>query len=184
LPFTLTPFVLPGLLIVEGSTFPDERGYFMESFRAADLDGKLHGGFVQDNLSRSRRGVVRGLHYQKNPSAIGKLVRCVRGRIYDVAVDIRVGSPTYSKYAAIELGDEGNKMLWIPPGFAHGFYTLSEEADVHYKVTGYWIQKDDRGILWNDPALKIKWPQGPAIVSAKDAALPLLAKADNNFAWP
>ena len=181
MPFKLTPHSLPGLIVVEGKSFPDERGFFMESFREIDVPGlpKL----IQDNLSRSKKGVLRGLHYQKAPQAIGKLVRCVRGRIFDVAVDIRKGSATYGKWASLELSDEGNTMFWIPTGFAHGFYTLSESADVMYKVSGYWSAEVDRGVRWNDPAIGVRWPKGDVLVSPKDAELPLLAQADNNLTW-
>lgn len=183
MPYTFTPYKLPGLLIVEGKSFPDERGYFMESYRACDFMDSPIAPLLQDNLSRTHKGFVRGLHYQKKPSAIGKLIRCVRGRIWDVAVDIRQGSPTYGKWAALELNDEGNRMFWVPEGFAHGFLALSEEADVQYKVTGYWAPMEDRGILWNDPALGIDWPLNGARVSEKDARHPPLAQADNNFTW-
>ena len=179
--FTFTPYELPGLLLVEGKAFPDERGWFMESFRAKDFEAAGIPPFVQDNLSRSRKGVLRGLHYQKAPAAIGKLVRCVRGRIWDVAVDIRRSSPTYGKWAAVELSEDGNRLFWIPAGFAHGFYTLSDSADVHYKVTGYWSADVDRGVLWNDPAIGIRWPAADPVLAPKDAKLPPLASADNNL---
>jgi len=185
--FTFSPYGgLDGLLLVEGKSFPDERGFFMESFRADEWTKAGLPPLVQDNFSRSKRGVVRGLHYQKNPQAIGKLVRCARGRIYDAVVDLRRGSPTYGKWASIELDDRGNRMFWVPAGFAHGFCSLSEEADVTYKVTGYWSAAVDRGIRWNDPAVGIRWPlaAGAEILTAKDAALPLLADADHDFAWP
>lgn len=184
MPYTFTPYQLPGLLLVEGKSFPDERGYFMESYRACDFTGSPIPPLIQDNLSRTRRGFLRGLHYQKKPSAIGKLIRCLRGRIWDVAVDIRKGSPTYGKWAAVELSDEGNRMFWVPEGFAHGFLALSEEADVQYKVSGYWVPADDRGVLWNDPALAVAWPMKDVRVAAKDAQHPPLARADNNFLWP
>jgi dTDP-4-dehydrorhamnose 3,5-epimerase len=182
--YTFTPYKLPGLLVVEGKSFPDERGFFMESYRACDLEGSPIPPLVQDNLSRTHRGFLRGLHYQKKPSAIGKLIRCLRGRIWDVAVDIRKGSPTYGQWASIELSDEGNRMFWVPEGFAHGFLALSEEADVQYKVSGYWAPAEDRGVLWNDPALGIAWPMEGIRVAAKDAQHPPLARADNNFVWP
>jgi dTDP-4-dehydrorhamnose 3,5-epimerase len=182
--FTFTPYKLPGLLIVEGKSFPDERGFFMESFREVDFEGSPICHLIQDNLSRSERGVIRGLHYQKNPAAIGKLIRCIRGRIFDVAVDIRRGSPTYGKWASIELEDSGNRMFWVPAGFAHGFYTFSETADVLYKVSGYWSPEVDCGILWNDPALGIAWPAREAQLSPKDSSLPPLSQADNNLTWP
>lgn len=180
---TFTPYKIPGLLIVEGKAFPDERGYFMESYREDDIKGAGIPRLVQDNLSRTHKGWVRGLHYQRHPSAIGKLIRCVSGRIWDVAVDIRKDSPTFGKWAGLELSDEGNTMLWVPEGFAHGFVALSDEADVQYKVSGYWVPADDRGILWNDPAVGISWPLKDIRVAAKDAAMPLLSKADNNFVW-
>ncbi|MFI5361751.1 MAG: dTDP-4-dehydrorhamnose 3,5-epimerase [Elusimicrobiota bacterium] len=183
---TLTPYgSIPGLLLVEGKAFPDERGFFMEAFRADDWAKAGLPPLVQDNLSRSKRGVLRGLHYQKNPAAIGKLVRCARGRIFDAVVDLRRGSPTYGKWESIELTDEGNRMFWVPTGFAHGFCALSDSADVTYKVSGYWSAAVDRGMLWNDPAVGIRWPlPAPEIlITAKDAALPLLAQADHDFVW-
>ncbi|MBI3554047.1 MAG: dTDP-4-dehydrorhamnose 3,5-epimerase [Elusimicrobia bacterium] len=181
--FKLTPYEIPGLLIVEGQCFPDERGFFMESYKAKDLPGTPIPPLVQDNLSRSKKGVIRGLHYQRKPSPIGKLVRCLRGRIFDVAVDIRKGSPTYAKWASIELTDEGNRMFWIPVGFAHGFQTLSDEADVMYKQNGYWAPADDCGIVWNDPDIAVKWPLPDALVSPKDGKLPALAATDSTFVW-
>ena len=174
---------LDGLLVIEGSFFPDERGYFFESYREDDWEKAGLPQLVQDNLSRSKKGTVRGLHYQIPPKAVGKLVRCTRGRIFDAVVDIRKTSPTYGKSATIELDDTGNRMLWVPPGLAHGFCALSDSADVSYKVTDYWSKEVDRGIRWNDPALGIAWPVAAkdAIVTAKDAALPLLADAASPF---
>lgn len=186
MPFTFTPYGgLDGLLVIEGKSFPDDRGFFMESYRDDDWTKAGLPELVQDNLSRSKSGTVRGLHYQKSPMAIGKLVRCSRGRIFDVAVDIRRGSPTYGKWASIELTDEGNKMFWVPVGFAHGFCALSDVADVSYKVTGYWSPSVDGGIRWDDPAIGVRWPvsAAEALVSPKDAALPPLAKAEHDFAW-
>ncbi len=182
--FNFTPYGgLEGLLLVEGSFFPDERGFFFESFRADEWAKAGLPPLLQDNLSRSKKGVVRGLHYQTPPQAIGKLVRCARGRIFDAVVDIRRKSPTYGQSAAIELDDAGNRMFWVPPGFAHGFCALSEDAVVSYKVTGYWSKEVDAGIRWNDPALGIRWPMplSEALVTAKDAALPLLADAASPF---
>jgi dTDP-4-dehydrorhamnose 3,5-epimerase len=179
--FKFSPFELPGLLLVEGPRFPDERGFFLESFRESDLAEAGLPPFVQDNHSRSTKGVLRGLHYQKNPHAIGKLVRCARGQVYDVVVDIRKGSKTYGRWAGIELTDEKNIALWVPAGFAHGFYTVSDVADVIYKVTGYWSKDCDRGVLWNDSSIGIKWPSQNALLSPKDSILPPLSKADNNF---
>ena len=184
MPFTFKPYGgLDGLLLIEGASFPDERGFFFESFRADEWAKAGLPPLLQDNLSRSKKGVVRGMHYQIPPKAIGKLVRCARGRILDAVVDLRKKSPTFGKSAAIELDDTGNRMFWVPPGFAHGFCALSDSADVAYKVTDYWTKEVDRGIRWNDPALGIRWPvaASDAIVTAKDAALPLLADADNPF---
>lgn len=184
MPFTFKPYGgIDGLLLVEGPCFPDERGFFFESFRADDWAKAGLPPLVQDNMSRSKKGVVRGLHYQVPPQAIGKLVRCARGAIFDAVVDLRKSSPTYGKAASIELDDSGNRMFWVPAGFAHGFCALSETADVTYKVTGYWSKAVDAGIRWNDPALGIQWPVAAAgaIVTAKDAALPLLADAASPF---
>jgi dTDP-4-dehydrorhamnose 3,5-epimerase len=178
--FTFTPYGgIDGLLVVESKSFPDARGFFMESFRADEWAKAGLPLLLQDNLSRSKRGVIRGLHYQKPPAGIGKLVRCARGKIFDVAVDIRRGSPTFGKWAGIELDDSGNRMFWIPDGFAHGFCALSEEADVTYKVTGYWSAAVDAGIRWNDPAIGVRWPVTPGaeIMTDKDRTLPLLADA-------
>ncbi len=180
--YSFKPYQLPGLLLVEGQSFADERGFFMECFREQDfLDAGIP-RLVQDNFSRSRAGVLRGMHYQKEPAAIGKLIRCARGRIFDVAVDLRRGSPTYGRWASVELCDEGNRMLWVPPGFAHGFYARTD-ADVVYKVTGYWSREHDRGFRYDDPAVGIAWPCAEVILTPKDAAFPPLAQADNNFAW-
>ena len=184
MPFTFTPYGgLEGLLLVEGRSHGDERGFFMESFRADDWAQAGLPALLQDNLSRSMRNTVRGLHYQIPPKAIGKLVRCARGRIFDAVVDIRRKSPTYGRSASIELDDSGNRMFWVPAGFAHGFCALSESADVSYKVTDYWSKGVDAGIRWNDPALGIKWPvsASEAIVTAKDSVIPLLADAAIHF---
>jgi dTDP-4-dehydrorhamnose 3,5-epimerase len=181
MPFKASPHQLPGLLIIEGPIFPDERGFFLESSREDGLRGLGLPPLVQDNISRSRKGVLRGLHFQRPPRAQGKLVRCLRGRIFDVAVDLRRDSAFFGKWAAVELSDEGNRMFWMPAGFAHGFCALSEEADVLYKVTDYWSAPHDAGIRWDDPALGIPWPDQRPIISAKDSALPLLAEAGPLF---
>ena len=179
--FSAKPYQLPGLLLIEGRSFPDERGFFMESSRDDELRGLGLPPLLQDNLSRSRKGVLRGLHFQKPPMPVGKLVRCLRGRIFDLAVDLRRGSASFGKWASIELSDDGNRMFWIPAGFAHGFCVLSDFADVMYKVTDYWKPEVDGGIRWDDPALGIPWPQRRPIITAKDAALPLLADAGALF---
>ncbi len=181
MPSQAEPYKLPGLLLLSGRAFPDERGYFMESSRDDQLRALGLPPLVQDNLSRSKKGVLRGLHFQTPARPVGKLVRCVRGRIYDVAVDLRRGSPHFGKWASVELSDEGNRMFWIPAGFAHGFCVLSEQADVLYKVTDYWTPEVDAGIRWDDPALAIPWPEKKPIITAKDAALPLLSEAGPLF---
>ncbi len=166
---------LPAVLILQPRVFEDERGFFLESyqkerFAAAGIPFE----FVQDNHSLSRKGVLRGLHYQiRQPQ--GKLVRVISGEIFDVAVDIRRSSPTFGQWMGIHISAQNKTMLWIPPGFAHGFYVLSEQAEVLYKATDYYAPQWERTILWNDPALGIRWPASPApIVSPKDAAgLPL-----------
>jgi dTDP-4-dehydrorhamnose 3,5-epimerase len=182
--FRFTQLVIPGVMQVEGDVFTDERGFFTELYRGSRF--KLHGivaDFVQDNHSRSRRRVLRGLHYQKQPRAQAKLVAVLRGQIYDVAVDIRRGSPTYGHWVGAVLSEENRRVLYIPEGFAHGFCVLSDEADVVYKVSREYDPDLDRGIVWNDPNMGIEWPVSDPILSEKDAALPRLADADNNFVY-
>jgi dTDP-4-dehydrorhamnose 3,5-epimerase len=176
---------LNGVLLLAPSVFPDERGLFFETYhRERFRDLGIADDFVQDNHSRSKKNVVRGLHYQE-PNGQGKLVRCARGAVWDVAVDVREGSPTFGKWYSAELSDENQWMLWIPRGFAHGFCALTD-ADLVYKCTDYYAPASERTILWNDPEIDIKWPiaEADAIVSAKDlmgsnlrdaAVLPALA---------
>lgn len=163
---------LDGVLLFEPTVFSDERGYFYESFNArrfTELTG-LNPVFVQDNQSRSQRNVVRGLHYQVAVPQ-GKLVRVVAGRVFDVVVDLRTASPTFGQWVGTELSSENRRQLWVPPGCAHGFVTLSEVAECLYKTTEYWSAPHERTLLWNDPALGIDWPlAGEAILSAKDRA--------------
>ena len=161
---------LDGVLILEPRVFSDERGFFLETYNLAKVAGTaLDVSFTQDNHSRSTAGVIRGLHYQlRNPQ--GKLVHVARGAILDIAVDIRIGSPTFGRWTGVELTDENLRSLWIPPGFAHGFCVLSEIADVLYKCTTVYDPSDDYGVAWNDPAIGIEWPVASPVVSAKDAA--------------
>lgn len=174
----LLPTTLPTVQIIEPRVFGDDRGFFLETFHAAVFaELGLPTGFVQDNHSFSRRGVIRGLHYQLEQPQ-GKIVRCTRGRILDVAVDIRRGSPTFGQWTAVELSEENKRMLWIPPRFAHGFSVLSDEADVIYKCTTLWHQPSDRSILWNDPDLAIDWQVSEPSVSPKDAAGQPFAEAE------
>lgn len=169
------PSELPGVTVIQPRVFEDERGFFLESYQKQRFaDAGIPFEFVQDNHSLSRRGVLRGLHYQVR-QAQGKLARVIAGEIFDVAVDIRRSSPTFGQWMGINLSAENKTMLWIPPGFAHGFYVLSEQAEVLYKTTDYYAPQWERALLWKDPALRIRWPEGPApIVSPKDAVgLPL-----------
>jgi dTDP-4-dehydrorhamnose 3,5-epimerase len=182
--FEFSPLEIPGVILVTPRFFRDSRGYFAETFRYDDFSAAgIPGTFLQDNQSRSIRGVLRGLHYQKEPFGQGKLVRCLKGTIFDVAVDIRLGSPYYGKWVAAELNEDNGFMLYVPPGFAHGFIALSDIADVLYKCTRVYSPENDRGIIWNDASIAIKWPVNTPLLSAKDAALPLLLATDNNFTW-
>ncbi len=185
MPFTFKHLAIPEIILIEPKIFKDERGFFMETFKYSDFAMMgMKEYFVQDNYSRSLYGVLRGLHYQKNPCAQGKLVQCINGKIFDVAVDIRKGSPTYGSCVSVELSGENNHMLYVPPGFAHGFVVLSESADVIYKCTREYSPEDDRGIIWNDPYINIQWPVKDPVLSEKDSKHPLLKDADNNFEYP
>ena len=167
---------LKDCVIIEPKVFGDERGFFLETFQAdryADLAG-INLTFVQDNHSRSSKGVLRGLHFQKTKPQ-GKLVRVVKGEVYDVAVDIRQGSPNFGQWDAVILSGENKTQFWVPPGFAHGFVVLSDTADFEYKCTDYYDPTDEGSILWNDPALNIPWPIDNPKLSDKDANAPLLA---------
>ena len=174
------PTAIPDVIIIEPKVFGDERGFFYESFNQKvfnDATG-LDVQFVQDNHSRSRQGVLRGLHYQLPPHAQGKLVRCVRGAVFDVAVDIRKSSPTFGKWVGVELSETNHRQFWIPPGFAHGFLTLSETADFLYKTTDYYMPAFERGIRWNDPQVGVAWPElMPVSLNARDASFPNIGNA-------
>ena len=181
----VTPTAIPGVLILEPRVFGDSRGFFLESFNqeafneATGLDVR----FVQDNHSRSAQGVLRGLHYQVAPHAQGKLVRVVRGSVFDVAVDTRRESPTYGQWVGLELSEDNHRQLWIPPGLAHGFLVTSESADFLYKTSDYYTPEAERSIRWNDPTLGIAWPlDGAPTLSAKDAAAPGLDQAEHPLA--
>jgi dTDP-4-dehydrorhamnose 3,5-epimerase len=172
--------IIPDVLLIEPTVHRDERGFFLESWHEKRFaSAGLAARFVQDNHSRSRRGVLRGLHYQSE-SPQGKLVRVVHGEVYDVAVDLRRSSPTFRQCVHERLSSENHNQLWIPPGFAHGFYVLSESADLLYKCTSYYAAGHDRTVRWDDPDLAIDWPlldSGPPILSAKDASAPYLRDA-------
>lgn len=177
-----TPLAIPDVFLIEPKVFGDARGFFLESFRQ-DLFNQATGtdyAFIQDNHSRSSKGVLRGLHYQLPPHAQGKLVRVTSGSVFDVAVDIRRSSPTFGQWVGAELSAENHRQLWIPPGFAHGFVVLSDTADFVYKTTAYYAPESDRGLLWNDADIGIQWPalDMPFSLSDKDQKQPLLKHAD------
>ncbi|MBW7961796.1 dTDP-4-dehydrorhamnose 3,5-epimerase [Bradyrhizobium sp. BR 10261] len=170
---------LPEVLIVEPKLFGDQRGFFLETYQFQRyVEVGIQRPFVQDNMSRSVRGVLRGLHLQ-NPNTQGKLVSAMRGRVLDVAVDVRVGSPNFGRHVAVELSEENRRQLWVPRGFAHGFVVLSETADFFYKCDDLYSPKDEVSIRWNDPAIGIKWGVDDPSLSAKDADAPLLAEVKN-----
>ncbi|QQR78969.1 MAG: dTDP-4-dehydrorhamnose 3,5-epimerase [Candidatus Moraniibacteriota bacterium] len=176
---------IEGLLVVEPDIFRDDRGYFLESYNSDRYrEAGIPDVFVQDNVSVSKKGVIRGLHYQTPPFAQGKLVSVLRGRVLDVVVDIRTGSPTFGRYVAVELSAENHRQFWIPAGFAHGFIALEDDTIFTYKVTNVYDKESDRGVRWNDPALGIAWPtEVPPIVSEKDTKLPLLKDIAQEFVW-
>jgi dTDP-4-dehydrorhamnose 3,5-epimerase len=182
MPFSFRNLQIPEVILVEPKVFKDERGFFMETYKMPDFVASgIKGNFVQDNHSRSTKGVLRGLHYQTPPFAQGKLVRAVRGEIFDVAVDIRKGSPTYGKWVGAILSEENKNVLYIPEGFAHGFCVLSEIAEVIYKSTNVYSPEAETGIIWNDRDLNIDWPINEPILSAKDKKWPTLKDADIKF---
>jgi len=184
MPFTFKPLQIPQVILIEAKSFSDSRGYFMETFQNTSFSNNgISAKFVQDNFSHSVKGVLRGLHYQKNPKAQAKIVSTLRGEIFDVAVDIRKGSPTYGKWAGEILSEKNHKLLYIPEGFAHGFCVLSEEADVLYKVNQEYSPENERGIIWNDPEINISWPTDKPVLHEKDNQLPFLKNADNSFVY-
>jgi dTDP-4-dehydrorhamnose 3,5-epimerase len=184
MPFEFNKLAIPGPVLIEPRVFNDGRGFFLELYKHSDFAAAGIGAhLVQDNLSQSVRGVLRGLHYQRLPKAQGKLVICIRGVIYDVAVDIRRGSPHYGKWVGLEISGENRRMIYIPPGFAHGFQVLSETAEVMYKCTDEYSPGDDRGIIWNDPEINVAWPLAGPLLSGKDEKHPVLRDADHNFVF-
>ncbi|HUD88631.1 MAG TPA: dTDP-4-dehydrorhamnose 3,5-epimerase [Xanthobacteraceae bacterium] len=167
---------IPEVLIIEPKVFGDQRGFFLETFRADRYAAcGIKGPFVQDNISRSARGVLRGLHLQ-NPRSQGKLVSVLRGRIRDVAVDVRRGSPTFGRHVTADLSEDDRRQLWVPRGFAHGFLVLSDMAEFFYKCDEFYSPSDEIAVRWNDPALAIAWGIESPVLSARDAAAPLLAE--------
>ena len=182
--------IIEGPLLIKPNVFNDDRGFFMESWNSNDWKSIIEKSkqefnlFLQDNHSQSSIGVLRGLHYQLNPYAQGKLVRCISGEIFDVAVDIRINSPTFGKYVGEFLSSENYLQLWIPEGFAHGFLTISEKAEVVYKTTNFWDKNSERSIKWDDPSINIDWPEitlknNEILISPKDAQAPLLSEVNS-----
>ncbi|MHA7646509.1 dTDP-4-dehydrorhamnose 3,5-epimerase [Nitrosopumilus sp. S4] len=184
MPFTFKRLSIPEVIVIEAKTFSDERGFFMEGYKESVYHTNgIKTPFVQDNYSHSIKGVIRGLHYQKNPKAQAKLMMALKGEIFDVAVDIRKNSPTFGKWVSAILSDKNHNLLYAPEGFAHGFCVLSDEADILYKVSSEYSPEHERGIIWNDPDIIVKWPiDNPSIIS-KDLQLPTLQNADNNFEY-
>lgn len=184
MPFRFKSLEIPEVILIEPQVFSDERGSFMEAYRYSDFAAfGITERFVQVNHSRSKKGVLRGLHYQNPPKAQGKLVRAVAGEIFDVAVDIRKGSPTFGKWVGMRLSARNNRTLYIPPGFAHGFCVLSKEAEVLYMTTEEYAPECEAGIIWNDPDIGIDWPIKTPILSPKDAKWPRFKEAVNGFVY-
>jgi len=176
----VTETQLAGLLIIEPKVFGDARGFFKETFQAERYrEAGIEYTFVQDNYSRSQKGVLRGLHFQITKPQ-GKLVSCPKGAVFDVAVDIDPESTTYGQYVGVELTEENHKQLWVPPGYAHGFCVLSETADFEYKCTDYYDPSDEGGVIWNDPDVAIDWPIDQPLLSDKDSKLPTLKELANH----
>jgi dTDP-4-dehydrorhamnose 3,5-epimerase len=182
MPVSFEPTEIPAVLEVRTGRFDDERGFFSESYSSEMwARGGFKERFVQDNLSRSCRGTLRGMHYQLEPDGMGKLVRCVQGAVYDVAVDLRAGSPTYAQWVGRELSGENGLSLWVPVGFAHGFVALEDETLVHYKCTSMHAPASERALSYRDPDVAIEWPLTPSVISGKDEAAPLLSEVEANF---
>ncbi len=179
MPFQFKQLEIPGPVLVESRVFNDERGYFLEGYKRSDfVENGITCEFLQDNHSFSRRDALRGLHYQVPPVAQGKLVKVVRGCIWDVVVDVRRRSPYFLKWVAVELSDQNHHMLYVPPGFAHGFATLSDDVSLFYKCSTQYSPKHERGIRWDDPQIGIPWPIENPVISSRDAQLPLLKDAE------
>ena len=182
MPFRYTQTDISGVLVIDPPVFPDDRGFFMESYKRSEFAaGGINETFVQCNQSKSARGILRGLHYQKNPKAQAKLVRALSGEIYDVAVDLRKGSSTYGKWTTVILSAENKKMLFVPVGFAHGLCVTSADAEMLYMTTEEYAPDLEAGVLWDDPDLAIEWPVANPVLSARDRAWPRLRDADNTF---
>jgi dTDP-4-dehydrorhamnose 3,5-epimerase len=184
MPFQFTRLELPDVILIEPQVFPDPRGFFMETYKHSDFRAQgINEVFIQGNHSRSSQGVLRGLHYQKQPKGQGKLVRTVAGEIYDVVVDIRKGSPNYAKWVGVSLSSENKAMLYVPPGFAHGFCVTSDVAEILYMATEEYAPAFEAGVIWDDAEININWPIRNPSLSHKDRQWPSLRDADNNFQY-
>ena len=186
--FIFSETTIPGIISIEARAFFDDRGFFMECYNQQDFAASgFKEDFIQDNHSWSKKGVLRGMHYQLHPSPMGKLVRVIKGKIFDAGIDIRHGSPTFGKWYGEILSGENMRMLYFPPGFAHGFLCLEDDTHVYYKCTGLYSKENERAMLWNDPAVGIEWPMelvnGKVILSDKDKLHPTLKEADTNFKY-
>ena len=175
---------IPEIVIIEPRVFADERGFFMETYKRSEFAAQgIDEIFVQVNHSKSSKGILRGLHYQKHPKGQGKLVQALAGEIYDVAVDIRQGAPTFGKSVIISLSSENKKILYVPAGFAHGFCVVSDEAEIAYMTTAEYAPECEAGVRWDDPDLAIRWPTAVPQLSSRDLGWPRLKDADNNFRY-
>lgn len=175
MPFEFKKMKIPDVILIKPKVFEDKRGFFMETYKKPDFENAgIKGDFIQDNHSKSKYGVLRGLHFQKEPYAQAKIVRCIKGVIYDVAVDLRKNSPTFGKWVGVILSEHNKYQLYIPRGFAHGFLVLSEEAEVVYKVDNLYAPGYEGGLIWNDPDVGIEWPIDDPIISEKDEKWPTL----------
>jgi dTDP-4-dehydrorhamnose 3,5-epimerase len=184
MPFYFSSCAIPEVLVIETQVIADDRGFFMETYKQSEFAAHGIGGpFNQCNQSKSAHGTLRGLHYQKNPKAQAKLVRALRGEVYDVAVDLRRGAPTYGKWVGVTLSEKNKKALYVPTGFAHGFCVISEEAEVFYSTNNEYSPEYEAGVLWSDPELAIAWPITEPRLSTRDRTWPPLRKADNNFVY-
>ena len=182
--FTFKKLEISDVILIEPKSFLDSRGFFYESFKESDFHSfGITDKFVQENFSHSIKDVIRGLHFQRKPHAQAKLVTVIKGKIFDVAVDIRKKSPTYGKWVGEILSDKNHRSLYIPEGFAHGYCVLSDEADVIYKVNNEYLPESEGGIIWNDSTINISWAVKKPIISEKDKQLPLLKKSDSNFTY-
>ncbi|MEM0135100.1 MAG: dTDP-4-dehydrorhamnose 3,5-epimerase [Thermoplasmatales archaeon] len=183
MPFKVIDTEIPEVKVIEPRAFPDERGYFLESFKKSDFHAMgIDRDFRQDNHSFSVAGTLRGLHFQRPPHAQGKLMRVVRGNIMDVAVDVRTGSPTFGKYVSMELSEENHRILWVPEGFAHGFLAITDTV-VLYKATSEYNKASEGGLIWNDPDVDVKWPSVSPVLSKKDRQWPTLENLKSGFIY-